>query len=30
MAKTVFFLCSDEAEMITGENFVIDGGSSLV
>ena len=30
IAKTVFFLCSDEAEMITGENFVIDGGSSLV
>ena len=30
IAKTVFFLCSDQAEMITGENFVIDGGSSLV
>ena len=30
IAKTVFFLCSDQAEMITGENFVVDGGSLLL
>lgn len=30
VAKTVFFLCSDEIRNITGENIIIDGGWTII
>lgn len=30
IAETVFFLCSHQAKMITGQNIIVDGGCAIV
>ena len=30
IAETVFFLCSPQAKMITGQNIIVDGGCAVV